>query len=68
VLRHDPRYHGLEQVTQIALREGAMVQLHKTHDKVKEVWQGQLGHVTCQFVQDPVEVDLDTLTEGVISY
>jgi len=45
-----------------------MVQLHKTHDKVKEVWQGQLGHVTCQFVQDPVEVDLDTLTEGVISY
>ena len=45
-----------------------MVELNESDNEVKEVRQGELAHVPCQFLQHPVEVDLNTFTESVIAH
>lgn len=49
------------------LGEGTMEHLHERNQIIEEIWQIQCTAVASQLLQDPVKVDLYSLTKGIVA-
>lgn len=57
-----------EQGVEIALRERVVEEGYEVNQVVEEIWQVQSGCHPSESVENPVEVDLNSLTKDVISH